>query len=89
MNDRAKLTRALDDAKRSHRLAAQKFGAMANAKINRSRLSRASLEQHEKKVGELAQQLHEAGRTMVRAEQALEDFDIARRSSSLCQAEAS
>lgn len=84
MNDRTKLARDVDDKKRNHRLAAQKFGAMANAKINRSRLSRASLEQHEHRVGELAKELHDAARAMVRAEQQLEDFDIARRSRSLC-----
>jgi hypothetical protein len=89
LNDRAKLTRELDNKKREHRLAAQKFGAMANAKINRSRLSQASLQEHERKVGELAKELHDAARAMVRAEQQLEDFDVARRANSLCTAEAS
>jgi hypothetical protein len=85
LNDRAKLTRELDNKKREHRLAAQKFGAMANAKINRSRLSQLSLEQHEKKVADLATALHEAARAMVRAEQALEDFVVSQRASGLCR----
>jgi hypothetical protein len=75
VNDRAKLARDVDDKKRAHRLAAQKFGAMADAKINRSRLSRASLEEHEKRVGDLAKELHHAARMMVLAEQALEAFE--------------
>jgi hypothetical protein len=85
LNDRAKLTRELDNKKREHRLAAQKFGAMANAKINRSRLSQLSIEQHEKKVADLAMALHEAARAMVRAEQALEDFVVSQRASGLCR----
>jgi hypothetical protein len=76
---REKLLRELQLKKHEHHMAAQKFGAYTNS--NKHRGSNASVT--EKKL-ELSKALDDAARSMVRAEQALEDFDIARRSRSLC-----
>ena len=80
MTDREKLLRELQLKKHEHHMAAQKFGAYTNS--NKHRGSSASVTQ--KKL-ELSKALDEAARAMVRAEQALEDFDVHRRATGLCK----
>jgi hypothetical protein len=70
------LIRDLETKKRELRLAGQKYGAIVNGK--RRDVSPVAA----------AGELEKAARALVRAEQALEDFDIARRASGLCTAEA-